>query len=114
MTNPTKYPCIAIGSSSELLFYWPGDILYCKSDGNTTTIFLKGGGERTTSKKLKDLEAALPQEVFVRVHHSYVINLMHVLKFYNDERKSVALSEGHEIQVSRRRKAEFLTRFVKL
>lgn len=114
MTNPTKYPSIAIGSGSEISFYWPKDIVFCKSEGNYTTVCLLGGTELTTAKKLKDLEATLPQDVFIRVHHSYIINLMHVQKFQNDERKSVTLSDDHEVIISRRRKAEFLARFVKL
>jgi len=114
MTNPSRYPSIAIANGSEISFYWPKDIVYCKSEGNYTTVFLLGGEKVTTAKKLKDLESTLPHDRFIRVHHSFVINLTHVKKFLNDERKLAVMTDGMEIQVSRRRKSEFLGRFIKL
>ena len=64
------------------------------------------GSKKTTSKTLKNYEKILPKSMFYRVSVSCIINL----KFVKEYRKggSVLLKNGSEIEISRRRKDDFL------
>ena len=110
-TDSTK---VGISIGNEITFYDLADIVYCESEGNYTKVVLSNQKEITTAKKLKDLESSLPEDLFVRVHHSFIINMMHVLTFHNDDRKTLKMTNGKEIVVSRRKKSYFLTKFIKL
>jgi len=121
ITNPTlktpnmqNYPIIGLSVGNAYKFYYPEDILYCQSEGNYTKVFFNNGKSTTTAKKLKDLELILPESIFVRVHHSYIINLMYVSKFHNEDVKEIEMKSGDRISVSRRKKSVFLSKFLKL
>jgi two-component system LytT family response regulator len=45
---------------------------------------------------------------FFRVHHSHIINLNFLQKYNKGEGGSVVMDNGHEVEVSRRRKDDFL------
>ena len=110
----TPYPTIGLNLGSEYKFYYPKDILYCQSAGNYTRVHFHNGQSTTSGKKLKDLEHILPEELFVRVHNSFIVNLMYVSRFINDENKELEMSNGHRVSVSRRKKTFFLSKFLKL
>lgn len=109
-----EYPFIALNLGNKYRFYHPKDIIYCKSDGNYTKVFFEDGKSTTSARKLKDLESLFPHSIFVRVHHSCIINMMHVVKFINEENKQIEMSNGDLVEVSRRKKSEFLSKFLKL
>ena len=109
-----NYPIIGLSVGNAYKFYYPEDIVFCQSEGNYTKVFFKEGNSTTTAKKMKDLELILPESIFVRVHHSYIINLMYVSKFHNDDVKEIEMKTGERISVSRRKKSVFLSKFLKL
>lgn len=109
-----NYPIIGLSIGNSYKFFYPEDIVYCKSEGNYTKVFFQDGKSTTTAKKMKDLELVLPESIFVRVHHSYIINLMYVSKFHNEEIKEIEMQDGSRISVSRRKKSVFLSKFLKL
>ncbi len=85
------------------------DIIRCQSDINYTTIFLKDKHKLVVAKTLKEFEETLSSHSFFRVHNSHLINL-HCIKSYNKGKGgSVKLIDGTEIEVSSRRKDDFLT-----
>ena len=88
------------------------DILYCESDGNYSTIYLQNGSKCVACRKLKEMEALLPKECFVRIHHTYIVNLCHVRKYYKGDGGQVELSTGRKLDVSRRKKQDFLARLI--
>ena len=47
---------------------------------------------------------------FVRVHKSFVINLEHIKEYVRGEGGTVILSNGHQVEVSRRKKEVFMNR----
>ena len=74
-------------------------ILYCKADGATADIFYKIGDKTTSfsaSRTLKDMEGQLPENVFCRCHHSYVVNLMFVERFEQTGRNGVVHLKNKE------------------
>jgi two-component system LytT family response regulator len=84
------------------------DIVYCEAQGNYTDFRLKTGLKITASRKLKDMEESLPQHLFFRIHHSYVVNLQYVKKYQRGRGGYVVLQDGTSIPVSSARKDEFL------
>lgn len=51
------------------------DIVYLESEGEYVRMHLADGSTITTLFRLKNMEAALPSELFMRVHRSYIVNL---------------------------------------
>jgi len=50
----------------------------------------------------------LPAQLFVRIHHSHIINLAQVKKYFKGDGGQVELKDGTRVDVSRRKKDEFL------
>lgn len=70
-----KWKKLAIITTEEVRFIRFEDIVYCKSVSNYKTIYVQGGKSYFCSKTLKDIEDKLPKESFLRIHHSYLVNL---------------------------------------
>lgn len=83
-------------------------ILYCESDGNYTKIHLSTQKTIMVSRTLKDIESMLPQPIFMRIHHSYVVNINHIKEYIRGEGGEVLLSNGDQLMVSRNKKEELL------
>lgn len=86
------------------------DLLYCKSDKAYTEIYTTIA-KLISSKSLKEYDAMLADESFFRVNKSFVINLAHVAEYRKGEGGTVIMSNGYEIEVSRRKKQEFIACF---
>ena len=86
------------------------DIIYCKASNNYTEIYLLGKVQKVISKTLKSTESMLADfPFFYRVHDSYLVNYRYILEFKNEgEAGMLILQEGYNIDVSKRRKADFL------
>lgn len=109
-----SYPIVCLNTGSEFQFYPINEILYLTSDGNYSKVKLKSGEEITTTKKLKELERLLPDSYFSRVHNSYIVNIYEIEKFISKLNSEIVISSGKVIKVSRRRKADFLAKFIRL
>jgi two-component system LytT family response regulator len=53
----------------------------------------------------------LSPDIFCRVHHSYLINVNHIKKYSKGRGGLVEMEDGALIEVSIRKKDEFLARF---
>jgi two-component system LytT family response regulator len=84
------------------------EILFLQSENNYTTLFLKSGKKIVASKGLGDFEEILEPYGFFRVHKSYLINMSEIRKYIKGDGGTVVMEDGTEIDVSRRRKDEFL------
>lgn len=87
------------------------DILYCKSDGPTLEIFTQRHGKTqkfVQYRTLKKLETQLPESLFCRVHHSFIVNLACVERFEISKRtRTVYLESGSEIPISIDKREQF-------
>lgn len=86
------------------------DILYCEAENTYTNIFLKDGKKILASRPLLDYETLLQDNLFFRVHKSFLINLKHVKEYQKGEGGIVIMSNGAELEVSRRKKDSFIAR----
>lgn len=67
-----------------------------------------GGSEYLCSRRLKELERALPAETFVRIHRSTIVNATRIAHLRHLSRGDyrVVLADGVELRASRRRRKE--------
>jgi len=63
------------------------------------------------TRLLKDFEDILLPYRFFRVHNSHLVNLRYIRKFVRGDGGQVYLENGDIVDVSRRRKEEFLKLF---
>src|SRR5436309_10638666 len=69
------------------------EILRCEADDNYTHIFLKNKNRIIACRTLKEVEEQLRDfSHFIRVHHSYVVNLNEVTKYIRGEGGYVVMS----------------------
>lgn len=98
---------ITINTDGKLLFLDVDDIIYIESDGNYSTLFLQNQKKIVLTKKLKEVDAILPEHYFFRIHNSYIINLNKIKAFIKNE-GYVIMDSDHKIPVARQRKSDFL------
>jgi two-component system LytT family response regulator len=98
---------IGISSMEGIEYVNTSEIHYLKADGKYTLVCLKNI-TITSSKNLKMFEVILPESSFMRVHHSYLVNLSEVIRFKKDDAMLI-LSDGAEVPVAKSRK-DLLTR----
>lgn len=110
----TNYKKISIQNGKETVFTYPEEIMYCRSDGNYTVLHLENGKTLIVSKSLKEIENLLPESLFSRIHHSHMINLSFTKKLIEGDEDKVEMQDGRLMEVSRRKKSQFLSRFTKL
>ena len=84
------------------------EIIRCQADNNYTDFYFTNRTKSIISKPLKDFDELLEDHQFFRVHQSHLINLHHVQNYTKGEGGTVKMSDGSEIEVSRRKKDEFL------
>ncbi len=86
------------------------DILYCEASGNYTNFHFNSEHRTCTAKPIHEYEELLADAGFVRIHKSYLINLLHVKEYIRGEGGAVILSNGTQVEVSRRKKDVFISR----
>jgi two-component system LytT family response regulator len=85
------------------------DIILCQADGYCTNFIIRGKTRISSSRNLKYYEELLPTTSFMRVHHSYIINIECVTGYSNQE--VIVLTEENSCPVSASHKQEFLKMF---
>src|SRR5215467_10057744 len=86
------------------------EIIYCEAQRSYTIFRLVNNKSIIISKPLFDYDKLLSDTCFLRVHKSFLINLMHVKEYTRGEGGTVIMSNGMEIEVSRRKKEQFLVK----
>jgi two-component system LytT family response regulator len=99
---------IVLPSLDELLFVKVDEIIRCESDNNYTYFYLSGNVRILVSRTLKDYEELLEPMGFFRIHKSSMINLRFLKKYKKGEGGTVTMEDGTQLEVSRRRKDDFL------
>jgi two-component system LytT family response regulator len=105
---------IALSTLEGLHFVEVAEIVYCQSEGSYTKLYFLSGENMMLSKPIKDVGEMLVPAGFLRVHHSYLINLAHIKKYIRGEGGEVIMKNGHSVPVARNKKAEFLEHITKL
>ena len=88
------------------------DIIRCEANDNYTWLFLKNKSHLIASRSLKEIEEQLKEfPAFLRVHHSFLVNLNEVVKYVKGEGGYLVMTDGSTVNVSRSRKEALLKYF---
>jgi len=100
---------LALQTLSEIHFVCIRDIMYCKASGSYTEFFLQNGSRIMTSTSIKRYEEMLVPFGFYRAHKSFLINNLHVVRVIKTGYGFAQMSDGAQIEISRRKKEGFLS-----
>jgi len=110
LKNKDDFHRIALPTLDGLRFINLDEVLYCNSDSNYTWFHLQNGEKIMVTRTLKEYDETLSENCFVRIHQSYLINLRYVDRYVKGKSGYVIMSNGKEINVSRRKKELFLNK----
>jgi len=108
MSDRTEIRKISLPNGQGYSLTSISDIVHIAADSNYSVFYLQSGEKITVSKVLKEYEEILPENQFMRVHKSSIINLDYVREYNSRNGLEVILKNGDRIAVSRRRASDFL------
>jgi two-component system LytT family response regulator len=86
------------------------NIVYLEASGSYSVLVMNTGNKILVSKSLKEFEEMLTENNFVRVHHSYIVNIYYVREFIKGRGGTISMKNGDHIEVAVRKKQDFLDR----
>lgn len=98
---------LALPSNNGIRFYYPQEIIRCEGLSNYTKFYFKDDPSLITSKTIKEYEEMLIPYNFIRTHKSHLVNASYVKEF-DAQNLNLLLTDGAQIDISRRRKKEVL------
>jgi len=108
MQGPSRRICLPV--MNGLVFIQVGDIIRCQAEANYTIIFLQDKQKITISKTLGEFEHLLEHANFFRVHNSHLVNLAYIKNYHKGKGGFLTMTDQSQVEVSTRRKEEFLRR----
>lgn len=72
---------IALPLNDALVFVPVNDIVYFQAKGSYTEAHIQNVQTYTTGRTIKEFDDLLPDEIFCRIHNSYIINVNHIKKY---------------------------------
>lgn len=107
--SPTR---IVIPSNDSLTYLSANEIVCCEADMNYTNVFTDKGVKIVSRRNLNEFEETLDPAVFFLCHKSWLVNLNFIKTFLKTDTQLI-MSNDMTIDVSVRKKEEFLNRFKK-
>lgn len=98
---------LMVPTKEGMTLFKVNDIVRLESESNYTLFHLIGNKKAMVAKTLKVYEEKLVPYNFLRVHQSHLINLTHV-KEIDHGNNLVLMSDGSKVEISKRKKKEFL------
>lgn len=86
------------------------DIVYLESAGEYVRLHIEGSSTITTLFRLKNMETSLPQDLFLRVHRSYIVNIKRISSYTKGR---IFLDNGEYIPLGENYKERFFEYFNK-
>lgn len=93
-----KIARIKINTRTGTIFINPATILYCKADGNYTTI-CTGEKQHLCSMNLGKLEEQLPKTCFIRIGRSHIINYEYITMLDRKESTVTLNRDGESAKI---------------
>ena len=112
LRNKNGFERITLPTFEGFRFINIKDIIRCEADNNYTNFYLNSGEKILVTKTLKEYDDTLSGLDFVRVHQSHLVNIKFVDRYIKGDGGTIVMADGSEVDVSRRRKDEFLKKMV--
>lgn len=101
---------IALPCDEGLIFVQLSDIVRLEARGGYTNVHMADKQKYVSSRIIKEYEEMLPDDIFMRIHNSHIINLNYVKKYQKGRGGVIVMSDDAQIEVAIRRRDEFLRR----
>ncbi len=108
--QPVQQQKIAFPQREGYEFIPVANILYCHAEGAYTNLHLGNGKKFMVSKTLGDVEEMLPADIFLRIHHSTIVNLQCITNFIRSDGGYVMINNGEKLMISKAKKDMLLQR----
>ena len=108
LRHPSAAKKIAIPTMEGLQMISIDSIISCSSDSNYSVLLLKSKKKIVVSRTLKEIEEMLTEHSFLRVHHSFLVNLDEVAKYVKGKGGYLVMSDDSIVDVSNSRKDALL------
>jgi DNA-binding LytR/AlgR family response regulator len=69
------------------------EVIYFNAEGNYCYVHVEGGRKHAIKISLRQLLMKLPEEIFVRIHKSYIVNINYLTKLDLKERNAYVQDE---------------------
>lgn len=86
------------------------DIVWCKAEGAYTIFHLTNKSTITSSRNIGFYEELLAGSNFYRINHNILVNISLIKAYVKGKGGQVVMTDGAELEISQRRKSEFLER----
>lgn len=86
------------------------EIIRCEADSSYTTFYFTDKTKIIVSKTLHEFEEQLSKYSFFRIHHKHLINLSHLKEYIKGKGGQVVMADHSVLDVSVRKKNDFLHR----
>jgi two-component system LytT family response regulator len=108
----TGFTKIALPTNEGFELVLADQLIRCEAHSNYTHLFLKNRTRIVACRTLKEMEEQLIDfNYFLRVHHSYIVNLNEVTKYIRGEGGYLIMADGSTVNVSHSRKDALLKYF---
>jgi len=94
-----KISRLRINTRTGTLFINPETILFCKAEGNYTTV-CTGGRQHLCTMNIGKIEALLPGNGFIRIGRSYIINFEYLTLLDRKESSITLVRDGETVKVN--------------
>jgi two-component system, LytTR family, response regulator len=108
MRQPAQQQKVALPSRDGYEFEHVNSILYCTAEGAYTKVVLKDKNPMFISRTLGDIEEILPRELFIRIHHSTIVNTNAITHYSRTDGGYVVINTKEKLMVSKARKEALL------
>jgi two-component system LytT family response regulator len=108
VTSTVENKKIVLKTLESIYVVEVADIVYCEADKNYTTFYFSKRPKVVVSKSIGEYEAMLPNDVFLRIHQSILLNLNYLERYEKGDGGFAITSLGHQLPVSTRKKDQLM------
>jgi two-component system, LytTR family, response regulator len=99
---------VKIVTDTDVRFYPPAEIICIKAEGRYSEVMLRNQHSVIITKNIGEFEQELSPYGFFRIHKSWLVNINEVVRIIQTDGGFVELNNGKHIEISRRKKNEFM------
>ena len=108
--NSKKQQKIIFSEKDRQKFINPDTIIYIMAESNYSTVYMENSSPLTLSVTLKSIEDKLENLNFLRIHHSYLLNMDKVKEYVKSDGGYLIMSDQSIVPISRSKKSILKTK----
>ncbi len=101
---------LAVPVKDGILYLPQQEIIRLEASRSYTIFYMEARAKHLASGSMGEFESRLNEQYFFRCHHSHIINLGKVRKFINHDGCYALMSDGTQVDISKKHRDTFLDR----